>query len=367
MKSLYWFIGTLILSPYLWLRANLRRKKNIKKILLIHYGKIGDLVCAMRMFRAIKESIPDAEIHVLCRESSAAVLKENPFVDQMHFLTPYNRMKLIKKFRKERFDCSINCMPGAFLSLIGIWSFIPRRINSVTNVQGIIVRLTRIFQSKNIFYGLHMNTYKHYMKLVEAIRVRALPYDVDFFFTDADKNSVTNWLNEKGIGDQPFVVFSLTAGNIIKEWPEEKFAKLADYVTEEKGMKVILSTLDEGMISRVRSQTKNPKRVISSAGLNLGELGALCSKSKAFVSADTGPMYIAYGSGASVVIVIGLIDPVEQVPPVSNRCSHVMPPEGCKPWVFIANTPREGDDEQLRCVRDTSVEDVVEGLNKVLG
>ena len=66
------------------------------------------------------------------------------------------------------------------------------------------------------------------------------------------------------------------------------------------------------------------------------------------------------------MVMVGPVDPVEQIPSESDRVAHVLPPEGCKPWVFIANTPREGTEEQLRCVRDTSVEAVIAGLEEII-
>lgn len=146
----------------------------------------------------------------------------------------------------------------------------------------------------------------------------------------------------------------------------EKCTEFCDRVNEELGKDVVLSTLDAERVAAVRSFTHQLDRVHDGSMLTLGQLGALSRRAAAYVAVDTGPLFVAYASGAPVVALVGGSDPREQLPPVGSKVAHVMPPAGCEPWVFVSLTPREGTEEQLRCIRETSVESVLEGMKKVL-
>ncbi|OGJ58716.1 hypothetical protein A2635_03445 [Candidatus Peribacteria bacterium RIFCSPHIGHO2_01_FULL_51_9] len=357
MKTLCWTIATILLSPFLLLGSFLRRRKDVQKILIIQLGALGDLLCTTPLFRAIKETHPHTEIHVLCIKKSSIVLQGNPNVDQIHFYDATTRWGLIRQMRKEKFDWSINCLPGAFVSVVGLWSLIPNRINTPSQKHGILVRVLGIFSQYGLPYSLGTHTFDHYMDLAGFMGVRRVRYGIDFYPGEIKSNLPLK---------DGFVILSLTAGNSVKEWPLSKFVQLANYITTELGRDVILSTLDTKATQDVRSHVQRPDRVYDGSTLSLAELGDACRKAGAFVSVDTGPMYIAFAMGCPVVVVLGPIHPKEQIPPESDRVVHIPPPSGCTPWVHISLTPRKGSEEQLRCARDTSVEDVIEGLARVI-
>lgn len=367
MTTLLWFIATILASPILLLLCMVRMRLRAQKVLIITLGKLGDTVCTTGMYRAIKESDPDAVIHVLCTRGSATVLKGNPFIDQIHVLEgETNRWSLLAALRAQRFDTVINSMPNAFGSMIGLWALAPHRINGMSSLHGMLVKILSIFQTANIRYGIHMNTYAHYMKLVEAAGFRPIPYHLDFFYSQEAKAHVDTLLKKNNLTKKKYVVLNVTAGNSVKEWPEEKFAQLAQYCIDTLKLPVVLSTADKDSASRIEKITVRGAQVVNAAGLTLEQCGALYASAAAFVSVDTGPLYIAYACGAPVVVMVGPVDPVEQIPPAGPRAAHVMPPAGCTPWVFIAATPRTGTPDQLRAARDTTVESVMAGLKHVL-
>jgi ADP-heptose:LPS heptosyltransferase len=217
-----------------------------------------------------------------------------------------------------------------------------------------------IFQTSNTLYGLHMNTFDHYMKLVEAAGFKAIPYTLDFFYSDEASTRI------KHFTEKPFVILNVTAGNKVKEWPEEKFVALAHHITDALKLHVIISTADTQAAADIIRQIDRGSQVLNGSGLTLEESGALYAHAKAFVGVDTGPMYIAYAVGTPVVIIMGPIDPAEQIPPLGKRVAHIPPPPGTVPWMFVARSPRSATPEQLRAARDTTVEAVIKGLDRIL-
>lgn len=363
MRTLWWTIMTVICSPLLLLYAFLRRRNGVQKVLVIQLGALGDLLCTTPLFRAIKVTYSHAQVHVLCLQKSSIVLKNNPSVDQVHFYDTTSRRRLIRILRQTQFDWSINSLPGAFASVIGLWALVPHRINTPSKNHGILVRVLGMFSQYGSPYQLGTHTFDHYMELARYMSVQPVPYAPDFFPDEItnEKLQIT-----KKLQGEKFVILNITAGNSVKEWPLEKFVALADRIVEQTNASVVFSTADADLVKRAIGLMKHPDRCMDASSLTLGELGSLCKDAAAFVSVDTGPMYVAFAVHCPIVVITGPIDPREQIPPESERVAHVLPPEGNEPWVHISLTPREGTEEQLRGVRETSVEEVMKGLERVM-
>ena len=366
MTTLRWILLTALFWPILMLLARLRKPSGRLRILVIQTAKLGDLVATTPMFRAIKEARPEAELHVLTRRASAFALVGNPFIDAVHFLDGSSRSATISTLRHLRFAWSIHCMPDAFGSLIPLWALIPNRVNTSSRHRGIIVRLLRFLHPWDIPYEIRTRTFDHYMALLHPLGIPPIAYRLDFFVTPEQQHAAGAWMSARSLPPHSYVVLNITAGNAVKEWQVEKFAQLADIITETLRKDVVLSTRDAERSAAVRSLVRSSPRIHDASALSLGEAAAVYASSSAYVSVDTGPLYVAYAVGAPVVILIGPIAPEEQVPPESERVAHVSPPLGCEPWVFISLTPREGTPEQLQCIQGTTVGAVVEGLKKVM-
>ncbi len=67
-----------------------------KKILILRFSSIGDIVLTTPVIRCLKTQIKEAEIHYCTRKSYAGILEGNPHVDQLMLLED-NLEDLVKK------------------------------------------------------------------------------------------------------------------------------------------------------------------------------------------------------------------------------------------------------------------------------
>jgi len=74
-----------------------------RKILLIRFSSIGDIILTTPIIRAIKKQIPHAELHFLVKKSYEILLKNNPYIDKIHTYKG-NLNTLISELRTEHFD-----------------------------------------------------------------------------------------------------------------------------------------------------------------------------------------------------------------------------------------------------------------------
>ena len=367
MNTILWTLLTALCFPFLSVAARLRGHPQTRKILIIQWAKLGDLVCTTPMFRAIKAAHPDWTVHVLCRARCGGVLRGNPFIDCV-IAHGGTRGELVTMLRHEQYDVVINAVPDAFSALLGILCSVRMRINTFSTARGLLVRWTRIFNTVNIVYRIGTSTFDHYLSLLQPIGIPAIPYRLDFFPSPEDEVAARRWMDAAGrrYAARSFIIFNVSAGNAVKEWPADKFTQLADTVIDRHGLFVVLSSLDRERIDCIRSSAKHPEKILDASVLTLGQCGALCARAAAFVAVDTGPMYVAYACGAPIAVLIGGCDPREQIPPEGERVVHVMPPPGCEPWMHVSLSPRTATEEQFNCIRGTAVEDVTEAVQRLL-
>jgi len=89
----------------------------MKKILIIRFSSIGDIVLTSPIIRCIKLQT-DAELHFLTKKQYSIILESNPYIDKLFF---FNTLKLtLKELRSQDYDLIIdlqNNMRSFFLKL----------------------------------------------------------------------------------------------------------------------------------------------------------------------------------------------------------------------------------------------------------
>ena len=78
----------------------------INRILLMTTTAIGDTLFSTPAIRAVKETYPNKEVHVLCHARNQLLLIENPFIDRLLFYQGKRKgiIKLIRELREGHYD-----------------------------------------------------------------------------------------------------------------------------------------------------------------------------------------------------------------------------------------------------------------------
>ncbi|MCK5427485.1 MAG: glycosyltransferase family 9 protein, partial [Thermodesulfovibrionia bacterium] len=82
--SLLDFAGYIIFLPSLiHFRKDKLLKEKVKKILIIRTDRIGDVILSTPAIRAVRQSYPDAEIHLLITQYTKDLVIDNPNLDKL--------------------------------------------------------------------------------------------------------------------------------------------------------------------------------------------------------------------------------------------------------------------------------------------
>ncbi len=74
-----------------------------KKILIIRFSSIGDIVLTTPVIRCISKQLAGAEIHYLTKKAFAGVLAANPYISKLHFLGK-SIAETAAELKRENFD-----------------------------------------------------------------------------------------------------------------------------------------------------------------------------------------------------------------------------------------------------------------------
>ena len=79
----------------------------MKKILIIRFSSIGDIVLTTPVIRCIKEQKPEIEIHYLTKKSFKGILEYNPYLSKIHTIEK-DIKEIATELKQENFDYVID-------------------------------------------------------------------------------------------------------------------------------------------------------------------------------------------------------------------------------------------------------------------
>lgn len=339
---------------------------NPRSILIVYFGKLGDMVCVTPVFRAIKSKYKEAEITLIGSSLNRELLAHNEDIDNyISFDGDY--ISLINILKKNKYDVGISIGPNSVALSILFLSGVKVAITPF--VVGNSPRETlsyRILKKMALTFEHRMNEYapREYLKLLQPLGIISTETRKFLYYSKDDEKQASYFIKQGGINMGVVV----SAGNKIKEWPPEKFSRIIEYLVREKKATVyIIGGPSDGEISKevIRNISEMENVYDVTGKLTIGALKAFISKLDMLIGVDTGPIYIAEAFGVKTVDIIGPMSEVEQ-PPVGKGHKIVYDKNRKSPELHIMNARVYNSDEAKRQVSVIEVEDVINAINECL-
>ncbi len=396
-KRLLFFLWVFITAPIIAARIALRRWRRrgalvgapLRIVVLPQFTRVGDLVCATPVFRAIKEAYPDAHLAVVTTNKVVGLIRNNPRIDELIIYKSTELMGLVRALRRGDFDWSFSLTGTSFGNLIFFAGLVRRRAKITRADRTLTERLTDWMTPLKLLYRHGTYLPRRYLDLLELIGIRA-PREVREVCVSPDAEArAAAFLDERGLtARHPLIGVSITAGNKIKEWGDARFGALAGLLmaTYPAGAVVFLGAPRDSARIGVLVETLNVAHPMFNTTSNvkhrmcniavdfsLEELPALLKRLDLYIAVDTGPIYMAHALGVPLVDITGPVDPWEQ-PPHDEKSICVMPPAPFYPSSFVLKHPgpkeahaKARDSITVEMVREAAVEliETRDGLKKV--
>ena len=272
---------------------------------------LGDCIMALPVFRELRHKYPDAEIVAACRGKVKDCFSSSKYIDRI-ILAPDKKsgfrkyLQSIKELRAEKFDIGVLTTNSFGTALWLILGGVRRRIGFARDARKLF--LTDAFIPNTKILTAHQGEY--YLYVLQALGIHA---QLGLPELDVSREAVVEAekaLAELGITEEKFAVIApLSAYGGVKDWGNEKYARVAGMLVSELGMKVVITGTAEqsevtGKISEVSEKVYNLAGKVSLAGFM-----AVLSKAALYIGGDSGGAHTAAALGVPTVTIFGITEP----------------------------------------------------------
>lgn len=288
------------------------------KILVIHFGQLGDVMLGLPALAAIRNHFPNSKITVMSGKSTAGIIAlahisdEQIIVDRIE-LRDGNRLssikkiaKIIREIRRRRFDLVIDLHS---LPETNILSFLAVRLRLLAR------RGNRSIDSLSNFPGTQpeFDRTKHltdqYLGVLEPLGIANADRSSHLTPEETDIAGVG-----KRFGDLTGRVGLFPgAGHPSRCWPLDNFRKLAERLD-----KPVVFLGPEEKHLRIDIERSFPSGITIIDGLTLPQFIAALSLVETFVTNDTGPLHLAAAVGTRVILLLDHRAPRTYLPASDN-------------------------------------------------
>ena len=263
----------------------------MKKILVIRFSSIGDIVLTTPVIRAIKTQL-SCKLHVLVKKRFSNIYRNNPNVDRVHLI--HDNKDVLQELRAENFDFIVDLQknlrslkikktlgkPNASFPKLNIlkWLVVNLKINKLPEVH-IVDR---------------------YFKAAEALGVKNDGKGLDYFIP---VKSVVDLKEIDPVLSEGYVVIAIGGQHFTKILPVEK---LIAVIPKIKLPIVLLG--DDGDWQRgeeIVRQLREAKVFNACGKYTLDQSASIIQQAAAIISNDTGLMHIAAALQKPIVSIWG--------------------------------------------------------------
>lgn len=303
-----------------------------KKILVIDFGQLGDVVLSLPALRSIRARFPQAHITIAVGKPGAEVINLSGYgddtivVDRVALrdgfkpLSLFRVIELVKDVRRRKFDFVIDLHSLSETNLLGFLSGAPKRLYSRRHGRSLEYLANFHPRPPAEKESSERHLVDRYLDVLIPLGVKSANRVPQLKTRKADDLVVDRILGKAKVAmGTPLVGLFPGAGHPGRRWPLEKFAELADYLMRNDDLRVLVFAGPEEQTLVSEMRTIFPPHTLILDNLTITELAAALARLAVFVSNDTGPMHIAVAVGTSVVALLDRPTPNSFVPIESHH------------------------------------------------
>lgn len=278
--------------------------QGFKKILVIRFSSLGDLVLLTPLLEALRSWMPESEIHLLTKELYAPLFAADERIDKMKL----QRSGSLREFfhlrsalRREKYDL-----------IIDAHNVVRSNLLYSTIRSGVKVQLKKNQLKKFLLTRMRLNLYGDFIHQSERYFDLLRPFSApeadtipSLAVTDEAKEKVQTIIRDNGFEGRSLVALAPGARWETKRWPMEHFAAVADSLASSgHGIVLVGGTDDEALCTGLSKLCAN-EPLNASGRLDLLESAALLAECRLLITNDSAPLHMAEAVGTPVVALFG--------------------------------------------------------------
>lgn len=292
---------------------------------------VGDLLCAVPSFRAVRSRYPEARIVLVGLPTSSWFVERYPdLVDDLLPLEgvdglpevaadPGRAARFVRRARAESFDLALQLHGNGVVT---------NRVTAMLGA-GLAVGAHRLGDPRppwaSIVYPEREPEVGRMLAVVAAAGCPPCGRHLDLRVAPAERAASDRLLAEAGTAGRSFVCIHPGASRSERRWPPARFREVADHLADRGHVVVVTGTATE---SDITAAVAGGRHVDLAGRTSIGVLGAVYGRSTLVVTNDTGASHVAAAVGAPSVVVASGDEPDRWAPGDTERHRVVARPAG---------------------------------------
>ena len=345
------------------------------KILVMRYRFIGDTLLTVPFLRNLRYAYPNAQIDMLVAPVSGEIIEECPYVDNFIYFdttkkhryenavnqekkTFWSYVKLLRNNKYDKAYVLKRSLSSAFLAYV---AGIKERIGFDTEGRGFLL-------SKRVKYKENLHEIECFLDILRADGIEVKNNYLENWTTPQELEQVQDVMKKNISEDnfsKPKVIVHATSGNRKKEWDYFKWAKIIEWLSNEKGVQVIFNGIksDSQVYEKILSLVENDLDIlpVNFCGyFNLRQTLAFTKLCDLIVGCDSGNLHIAASVGLPVIGIYGPMNTIKWRAFCQNN-AVIKTDLPCQPCGLKVKCKQD-----YACVKNISVDSVKAELERVL-
>ena len=286
--------------------------EDLKNVLIVKLSAMGDVIHALPVSYAIKETFPDAKVTWVVEPPSFDLLKMNPCVDKI-LLFKKKDFRTLKGFMREFFPFKQELQEQSYdavLDLQGLFKSAAIAFFAKSNIKLGICNMREMsdkISTPVIGENAEGHIVERYLDTARAVgcAVREVRFPIQIPVEDSER--AREIMRQAGMrAGNPFVVFVVGANWPNKRWPIEHFAKLGDWFYELAVVPVLVGSgaQDEQRAQEIERQMEIPPINLVNQ-TNIAQLAHVLRSARLIIGGDTGPVHMGAAFGVRTIMLMG--------------------------------------------------------------
>jgi ADP-heptose:LPS heptosyltransferase len=277
-----------------------------KKILIIRFSSIGDIVLASPVFRCVKKQLENVEIHFLTKSAYKIVTSSNPYIDKFYYYND-NLKQLQEQLKNEKYDYVIDLHNNIRSNKI------KKSLKTETYTIDKLTLEKFLLTNLNIDVMPNRHITQRSLDAVLSLGAEDDGAGLDYFIAKEDEVKPDDIPTGHLAG---FIAIVIGATHFTKRFPVPKIIELCTKINQP----IILLGGKEDVDSGNIITASNPTIIYNACGkFNISESADIVRKAKLVISNDTGMQYIACALKRPVLALWGGTTPDLDVEPYYGK------------------------------------------------
>ncbi|GBG58013.1 lipopolysaccharide heptosyltransferase 1 [Sporomusaceae bacterium FL31] len=286
----------------------------INNILVVKMSAIGDVIHALPVSYALKESFPQAKVTWVVEKAAYDLLTNNPYIDQV-LLFEKNKFRSVGGLMRNLPSFSAILKQGNFDAVLDLQGL--AKSAAIAYLSGAKTKLgfcnMREFSHlvSRPVCGPNQNGHvvERYLDVARELGCKVREVKFPVHITDKEKTAAVQILKQAGMNiDKSYVILAVGANWPNKRWPTLHYAQLVNLLYENNVIPVIIGGSGDKRLADEIIAAANIPPVDLTGKTTLKQLAYIIKKAKVLVGGDTGPMHLSVGIGTPVIALMGPTD-----------------------------------------------------------